>query len=50
MTAKPFTVSFKKSAAKELIKLPDKIRQKVIDAVRLLSLNPYTELLPIKKK
>ena len=43
------TVSFKKSAVKEVQALPKKIQQKVVDAVQLLALNPYTELLQIKK-
>ena len=49
MSSKVYTVVFKKSAAKELQGLPSKIQQKILDAVQLLSLNPYTELLQIKK-
>lgn len=49
MSSKVYEVAFKKSAAKELQGLPPKIQQKILDAVRLLSLNPYTELLQIKK-
>lgn len=49
MSSKAYEVVFKKSAAKELQALPQKIQQKILDAVRLLSLNPYTELLQIKK-
>ena len=49
MSRKPYEVVFKKSALKELQKLPPKIQQKVVDATRLLALNPYTELLQIKK-
>ena len=49
MKPKAYQVVFKKSAAKELQGLPQKIQQKIIDAVQLLSLNPYTELLQIKK-
>ena len=49
MTAKSYAIVFKKSAAKELQGLPKKVQQKILDAVRLLSLNPYTELLQIKK-
>ena len=49
MSSKVYEVVFKKSAAKELQGLPQKIQQKILDAVRLLSLNPYTELLQIKK-
>jgi mRNA interferase RelE/StbE len=46
---KTYEVVLKKSAAKELEKLPARIRQKVLDAIQLLALNPYTELLQIKK-
>ena len=49
MSSKVYEVVFKKSAVKELQSLPKKVQQKVIDAVHLLSLNPYTELLQIKK-
>jgi mRNA interferase RelE/StbE len=49
MSSKVYEVVFKKSAAKELQSLPQKVQQKIIDAVQLLSLNPYTELLQIKK-
>ncbi|MEK6774524.1 MAG: type II toxin-antitoxin system RelE/ParE family toxin [Bdellovibrionota bacterium] len=49
MSLKVYEIVFKKSAAKELQDLPQKIQQKILDAVRLLSLNPYTELLQIKK-
>ncbi len=49
MSSKVYEVVFKKSAAKELQALPQKVQQKILDAVQLLSLNPYTELLQIKK-
>ena len=49
MNQKSYEVFFKKSALKELDVLPDKVKQKIIDAIRLLALNPYTELLQIKK-
>jgi mRNA interferase RelE/StbE len=49
MSSKVYDIVFKKSAAKELQGLPQKIQQKILDAVQLLSLNPYTELLQIKK-
>lgn len=49
MSRKPYDVVFKKSALKELQSLPQKIQQKIIDATQLLALNPYTELLQIKK-
>lgn len=44
-----YEVVFKKSALKELASLPKKVQQKIIDATQLLALNPYTELLQIKK-
>lgn len=49
MSQRNYEIVFKKSAFKELQNLPDKIQQKIIDAVQLLSINPYTELLQIKK-
>ena len=49
MSSKACEIVFKKSAAKELQSLPQKIQQKILDTVQLLSLNPYTELLQIKK-
>lgn len=49
MKQKKYEVVFKKSALKELQNLPVRIQQKILDAVQLLSLNPYTELLQIKK-
>ena len=49
MSRAKFEVVFKKTALKELQKLPNKIQQKILDAVQLLALNPYTELLQIKK-
>lgn len=49
MTQKQFEVVFKKSALKELQALPQKIQQKITDAAALLVINPYTELLQIKK-
>lgn len=49
MSSKIYEVVFKKSAAKELQGLPTKVQQKILDAVQLLSFNPYTELLQIKK-
>ena len=49
MRSKSYDVVFKKSAVKEFQSLPQKIQQKILDAVQLLSLNPYTELLQIKK-
>ena len=44
-----FIVVFKQSAVKELQALPKKVQAKILEAVHLLSLNPHTELLQIKK-
>ena len=49
MNQKKYEIVFKKSALKELQNTPAKIQQKILDAVKLLSINPYTELLQIKK-
>ena len=49
MSVKTYKIVFKKSALKELQNLPQKIQQKIIDATTLLSVNPYTDLLQIKK-
>lgn len=49
MSGARYQVIFKKSAAKELQSLPDRVQNRVLDAVQLLALNPYTELLQIKK-
>jgi mRNA interferase RelE/StbE len=49
MKQKSYEVVFKKSAVKELETLPEKIQQKILDGIQLLALNPYTELLQIKK-
>ncbi len=49
MSVKTYEIVFKKSALKELQNLPQKIQQKIIDATTLLSVNPYTDLLQIKK-
>ena len=49
MKQKIYNVVFKKSAVKEMQSLPQKMQQKILDAIQLLALNPYTELLQIKK-
>jgi mRNA interferase RelE/StbE len=49
MNPKRYEVVFKKSAFKELEALLARIQQKILDAVQLLSINPHTELLQIKK-
>ena len=44
-----YSVLFKKSAQKELVKLAPKIQARVLDAISFLRLNPYSENLNIKK-
>jgi mRNA interferase RelE/StbE len=44
-----YEIVLKKSAAKELQAIPDRMRQKIVDAIQLLAINPYTDLLQIKK-
>ena len=44
-----FAVELSKSAQKEFQGLPDRIRNKIVDALTLIAANPFTELLPIKK-
>lgn len=44
-----YQVEFKKSAKKEFGKLPQQIQDKVLEAVRILSQNPFSEFLKIKK-
>lgn len=44
-----YTIEFVKSARKEFERLPAKIRAKTAEALNLLALNPYSELLKIKK-
>lgn len=43
------SIEFVKSARKEFEKLPAKIRERVAEALKILSLNPYSELLKVKK-
>ncbi len=44
-----YRVEFKKSAKKEFDRLPLRIQGKVIEALKLLSESPFSELLQIKK-
>lgn len=46
---KKYEIKFTKSAKKEFRKLNKDVRSKVLEALNFLSLNPYTELLDIKK-
>ena len=44
-----YRVEFTKSSRKEFERLPVKLRLKTVEALSLLSQNPYSELLKIKK-
>ncbi len=44
-----YTVEFVKSARKEFERLPMRVRSRVVDALYLLSQNPLSELLKVKK-
>ncbi len=44
-----YQVEFTKSSRKEFERLPVKLRSKIVEALQLLSQNPYSELLKIKK-
>lgn len=44
-----YRVEFTKSAKKEFDRLPAGVQDKVLEAVALLSTNPYSELLKVKK-
>lgn len=46
---KIYSVKFTKSANKEFSQLSAAIKQKIIDAIELISTNPYSELLKVKK-
>lgn len=44
-----YTVEFVKSAEKEFLRLPKKIRERFAEALKLLAVSPFSELLKIKK-
>jgi mRNA interferase RelE/StbE len=44
-----YQVKFTKSARKEFERLPDKIQDRVVEALFLLAENPFSKLLRIKK-
>lgn len=44
-----YSVQFVKSAQKEFDQLPAKLRSKTVEALTLLSQNPYSELLRVKR-
>ena len=45
----PYRIEFVKSAKKEFDRLPTQIKKKTLDTLSLLAINPYTEILNIKK-
>ena len=44
-----YAIEFVRSARKEFEKLPIKIRDRVVEALQILSQNPFSELLKTKK-
>ena len=48
MTAS-YRVEFVKSARKEFDRLPARVQAKIVETLRLLAANPFSELLRIKK-
>lgn len=44
-----YRIEFVKSAKKEFERLPQKMKDKVVEALHFLSENPFSELLKIKK-
>lgn len=44
-----YTVEFVRSAEKEFLKLPKKTRERFEEALKLLAISPFSELLKIKK-
>lgn len=44
-----YTVEFVRSAEKEFLQLPKKIRLRFEEALKLLAISPFSELLKIKK-
>lgn len=44
-----YQVEFKKSTLKELQKCPQIVQTKILDAIALLRINPFTQILNIKK-
>lgn len=44
-----YHIEFKKSALKELQKCPSNVQSKILDSIALLRINPFTQILNIKK-
>ncbi len=50
MGVRAYEIVFKRSAVKELQSLLQNVQQKILDAVQLIPLNPYTEPLTDNKR
>ena len=44
-----YTIELKASAQKELYELPRHAQKKIVDALQHLRVNPFSEILPIRK-
>ena len=44
-----YQVEFVRSAEKEFLRLPKKVRERFAEALKLLAISPFSELLKIKK-
>lgn len=44
-----YRIEFRKSAVREFHKLPPEIQRRMMEALTLLAMNPFSELLHIKK-
>ncbi len=44
-----YSIEFTFSAAKEFKLLPKQVKEKILEAIHLLSLNPYSDFLSVKK-
>jgi len=49
VTAPGYSIEFVKSARKDFERLPTQMRGKVTEALQLLAVNPYSELIRVKK-
>lgn len=49
MSNKKYEVVFKKSALKELEALPLKFKLRLLDAIQMLAVNPFSDVLDVKK-
>lgn len=44
-----YSVSLTKSARKELDKLSERVQERIADLLKMLAINPFSELLQVKK-